>query len=142
MNWHDHIHSDPEILAGRPVVRGTRLAVEFILGLLANGWTEEQVLESCPGLTPESLRAVFAYAAEVPADGVTAPANMVREPASSYAGKSPPRRMIEVDAEEYEDLKYRLDLLEGILRGVSDVEAGRTVPHDAAMADILARYGG
>ncbi|GAK57317.1 hypothetical protein U27_04282 [Candidatus Vecturithrix granuli] len=64
MNWRQYIHSDPEILVGKPVVKGTRLAVDFILNLLANGWTLEQVLENYPTLTFESLRAVFAFAAE------------------------------------------------------------------------------
>lgn len=64
MTWRDHIHSDPEILGGKPVVRGTRLAVDFLLALLAEGWSAEQVLENYPQLTPEGLRAVFAYAAE------------------------------------------------------------------------------
>ena len=64
MNWHAYIHSDPAILAGKPVVKGTRLGVEFLLSLFAEGWTEEQVLESYPTLTKEALLAVFAYAAE------------------------------------------------------------------------------
>ncbi|MBM3473481.1 MAG: DUF433 domain-containing protein [Armatimonadetes bacterium] len=64
MDWHDYIHSDPRILVGKPVVRGSRLSVEFILRLFAAGWSEEQVLASYPSLTPEALRAVFAYAAE------------------------------------------------------------------------------
>ena len=64
MDWRRYIHSDPEILLGKPVVRGTRLSVDFILGLFAAGWTEEQVLENYPSLTPEALRAVFAFAAE------------------------------------------------------------------------------
>jgi uncharacterized protein (DUF433 family) len=64
MDWRQYIHSDPEILAGKPVVRGTRLAVDFILRLLAAGWTEQQVLENYPTLTPDGLRAVFAFAAE------------------------------------------------------------------------------
>lgn len=142
MNWQMHIHSDPEILAGKPVIKGTRLAVEFILGLLANGWTEHEVLESYPALAPESLRAIFAFTAEALSGGVAAPANTVHEPASSYAGKFPGRRTVEVDAEEYEDLRYRLDLLQGTLNGMSDAEAGRTVPHDAAMAELLGRYAG
>ena len=62
--WREHIHSDPEILLGKPVVKGTRLAVDFILGLFAAGWTEEQVLESYPTLTSDSLRAVFSFSAE------------------------------------------------------------------------------
>jgi uncharacterized protein (DUF433 family) len=68
MDWRDHITSDPDVLAGKPAVRGTRLAVEFLLGLLAAGWTAEQILASYPGLTPEGLRAVFAFAAEVMQD--------------------------------------------------------------------------
>ena len=64
MNWKDYIHSDPRILVGKPVVKGTRLSVVFILGLFSNGWTEQQVLENYPQLTRESLRAVFAYVQE------------------------------------------------------------------------------
>jgi uncharacterized protein (DUF433 family) len=56
---------DPEVLCGKPTVRGTRLYVEFLLGLFADGWSHEQVLDSYPSLTPESLRAAFAYAVEV-----------------------------------------------------------------------------
>jgi uncharacterized protein (DUF433 family) len=61
----DLIVRDPKILCGKPTVRGTRLSVELLLRLFAEGWTQEQVLDSYPALTPESLRAVFAYAAEV-----------------------------------------------------------------------------
>lgn len=64
MTWRDHIHSDHEILGGKPVVRGTRLAVDFLLGLLAEGWSQEQLLENYPQLTPEDIRAVFAFASE------------------------------------------------------------------------------
>jgi len=61
----DLIVCDPAILCGKPTVRGTRLSVEFVLGLFADGWSRNQVLDSYPALTPEALRAVFAYAAEV-----------------------------------------------------------------------------
>jgi uncharacterized protein (DUF433 family) len=64
IDWRKHIHSDPEILLGKPVVKGTRLSVDFILRLFAAGWTEQQVLENYPTLTPDALRAVFAFAAE------------------------------------------------------------------------------
>lgn len=64
MDWRTHIHSTPEILSGKPVVKGTRLSVEFLLSLFAQGWTPEQVLESYPPLKPETLQAVFAFAAE------------------------------------------------------------------------------
>ena len=64
MKWQDYITSDPQILAGKPVIKGTRLSVEFILNLLAEGWSVEQILENYPDLTPESLKAVFAFVAE------------------------------------------------------------------------------
>lgn len=64
MDWQKHVHSDTKTLSGKPVVIGTRLSVEFLLSLFAAGWTEQQVLENYPTLTQESLRAVFAYAAE------------------------------------------------------------------------------
>jgi uncharacterized protein (DUF433 family) len=65
MTWQDFITTDASVLAGKPVVRGTRLAADFLLGLFAAGWAQEQVLANYPQITPEALRAVFAYAAEV-----------------------------------------------------------------------------
>lgn len=65
MGWREYIHSDPAVMTGKPVVRGTRLSVHFILERFASGWSPAQVLESYPQLTPDALRAVFAFAAEV-----------------------------------------------------------------------------
>lgn len=62
MNWQDRIVIDPAILVGKPVVKGTRLAVEFIVGLLAQGWSEKDVLDNYPGLTREDILACLAYA--------------------------------------------------------------------------------
>ncbi|WP_099238630.1 DUF433 domain-containing protein [Synechococcus sp. BDU 130192] len=64
MNWQNYIHSDPNILIGKPVVKGTRISVEFLLNLFASGWSEAEVLENYPSLTSESIRAVFAFTAE------------------------------------------------------------------------------
>jgi uncharacterized protein (DUF433 family) len=61
IDWKQFIHSDPDVLVGKPVVKGTRLSVEFILGLFTEGWTEKQVVENYPILTEETLRAVFAF---------------------------------------------------------------------------------
>ena len=58
MNWHDYIHTDPQVLRGKPVVKGTRLSVEFILRLFAVGWSEQQVLENYPTLTVEAIKAI------------------------------------------------------------------------------------
>ncbi|MEO8711630.1 MAG: DUF433 domain-containing protein [Parafilimonas sp.] len=61
MNWQDYIISDKETLLGKPSVKGTRISVEHIVGLLAQGWSENEILENFPRLTKESLQAVFAY---------------------------------------------------------------------------------
>ena len=53
---------DPKILTGKPVVRGTRLSVEFIIGLMAEGWSEADVLANYPGITHEDIIACLAYA--------------------------------------------------------------------------------
>jgi Uncharacterized conserved protein len=65
MDWQERITIDPKILVGKPVVKGTRLSVEFIIGLLAQGWSEAEVLRNYPGLTPEDLKACLAYAGDV-----------------------------------------------------------------------------
>jgi uncharacterized protein (DUF433 family) len=62
MPWSERIVVDPEILAGKPVIRGTRLAVEFILELLAAGQSEQQLMTNYPGLTHEDILACLAYA--------------------------------------------------------------------------------
>lgn len=53
---------DPTILAGKPIVRGTRISVEFVLGLLADGWSETEILVNYPGLTHDDIIACLAYA--------------------------------------------------------------------------------
>ena len=68
MNWQDRIIVDPLVLAGRPFVKGTRLSVDFFVGLLAQGWTEAQVLDQYPGLTHEDVIACLTYAHERLAD--------------------------------------------------------------------------
>ncbi len=61
MNWQNYIVSDKDVLLGKPTIKGTRISVEHIVGLLAQGWTENEILENFPRLTKESLQAVFAY---------------------------------------------------------------------------------
>jgi uncharacterized protein (DUF433 family) len=65
MTWQDRITIDPAILVGKPVIKGTRIAVELIIDLLASGWSQQQVLDSYSHLAPEDIRACLAYAAEV-----------------------------------------------------------------------------
>jgi uncharacterized protein (DUF433 family) len=56
---------DPEILVGKPVIRGTRLSVDFIIGLMADGWSEADILRNYPGLSQKDITACLAYARDV-----------------------------------------------------------------------------
>jgi uncharacterized protein (DUF433 family) len=64
MTWQDRIVVDPGVLVGKPVIKGTRVAVEFLVELLAEGWTHEQILKNYPQLTAEDIQAALHYAAE------------------------------------------------------------------------------
>jgi len=64
MTWQEYIEVDPGVLAGKPIVRGTRLAVEFIVELLAEGWSDSEICRNYPGLTQDQIRACLAYAHE------------------------------------------------------------------------------
>jgi uncharacterized protein (DUF433 family) len=70
MNWQEYIVSDKEVLLGKPTIKGTRISIEHIVGLLAQGWTEDEILENFPRLTKESLQAIFAYIQECIHDGL------------------------------------------------------------------------
>ena len=65
MNWQERIILNQEVLSGKPIVRGTRLAVEFIIELLAQGWSEADILRNYPGLTREDIQACLSYASVV-----------------------------------------------------------------------------
>lgn len=56
---------DPAALTGKPVIRGTRLSVEFVIGLMAEGWSETDILQNYPGLSRDDLAACLAYARDV-----------------------------------------------------------------------------
>jgi uncharacterized protein (DUF433 family) len=61
---HERIQIDPEIMVGKPVIKGTRLTVEFVLRKLGSGMTDEQIIEDHPRLTREDIRAAQAFAAD------------------------------------------------------------------------------
>ena len=65
MTWQDRITVDPNVLVGKPIVKGTRISVEFVIDLLARGWTTAQVLSEYDHLTPEDIQACLAYASDV-----------------------------------------------------------------------------
>jgi uncharacterized protein (DUF433 family) len=64
MSTSDRIDINPEIMLGKPVIRGTRITVELVLRSLAEGSTEADLLESYPHLTHEDIQAAIAYAAD------------------------------------------------------------------------------
>ncbi|NQZ79275.1 MAG: DUF433 domain-containing protein [Ekhidna sp.] len=70
MEWREYVISDNKVLLGKPTVKGTRISVEHIIGLLAQGWTEQQILDNYPRLTTESLQAVFSYIQDCMKDGL------------------------------------------------------------------------
>jgi uncharacterized protein (DUF433 family) len=64
-DWRERITVDPKVLSGKPIIKGTRIAVEFILELLANSWTVEDILKNYPQLKREEVAAALKYAAEI-----------------------------------------------------------------------------
>jgi uncharacterized protein (DUF433 family) len=61
----ERITVNPDIFGGKPIVRGRRLAVEHVLGMLAAGDTEQSLLEGYPWLEPDDIRACLVYAQQV-----------------------------------------------------------------------------
>lgn len=64
MNLSQHIDINPQVMSGRPVIRGTRIPVELILRKLGEGISEKDLLDAYPRLTREDIRAAMTYAAE------------------------------------------------------------------------------
>ena len=65
MDWRDRISADPNVLVGKPVIKGTRISVELVLDLLAGGYTHDQIRQQYDHLTQEDIQACLAYAGEV-----------------------------------------------------------------------------
>jgi len=65
MNWQQRITVDAKVLVGKPIIKGTRISVEFVIDLLARGWTTAQILKEYDHLTPEDIQACLAYASEM-----------------------------------------------------------------------------
>lgn len=64
MEFRQRIVSNPDVLTGKPVIAGTRLSVQFIVGLLAKGVTHEDILKEYPYITEEDIRACLGYASQ------------------------------------------------------------------------------
>jgi uncharacterized protein (DUF433 family) len=65
MDWQNRIEVNPDVLVGKPVIRGTRIAVEFIIELLGEDWTEAQVLENYPQLKHDDILAALRYTTQL-----------------------------------------------------------------------------
>jgi uncharacterized protein (DUF433 family) len=65
VNWQDRIIVDASVLVGKPIIKGTRISVEFVVDLLGRGWTVDQVLQEYDHLTTEDIQACLAYASDV-----------------------------------------------------------------------------
>ena len=70
MNWQEHIISNKKVLLGKPTIKGTRISVDHLISLLAQGWTEQDILQNYPRLTLKDLQALFAYIYENFKDGL------------------------------------------------------------------------
>jgi len=65
VDWQDRIIVDPKILVGKPIIKGTRIAVEFLLELFAEGWNLDEILKNYPQLTVDDVHAALHYATDV-----------------------------------------------------------------------------
>jgi uncharacterized protein (DUF433 family) len=65
MDWRARIIADPEVLVGKPIIKGTRISVELVLDLLAAGYTPQQIRDQYDHLTADDIQACLAYAKEV-----------------------------------------------------------------------------
>ena len=65
MDWQSRIVIDPNILVGKPVIKGTRLAVEFMIELMAQGWSPSEIVRNYPGITNDDIRACLSYASSM-----------------------------------------------------------------------------
>jgi uncharacterized protein (DUF433 family) len=63
--WHERIITDDNVLCGKPIIKDTRISVEFIIELLSEGWKIEDVLKNYPQLAEEDIMAALKYSAEV-----------------------------------------------------------------------------
>lgn len=61
VDWQDRIVTSPDTLFGRPRIAGTRIGVDFILDLMASGWSSQRILDEYPHVKPDDLQAVFAF---------------------------------------------------------------------------------
>jgi uncharacterized protein (DUF433 family) len=132
---------------GQPIVSSTRTPVDGILEAIETTGTVEGALRRFPGLTAEGVSAALQFARmssrrdtrypSVPNYGYTE----LRERPLAHAGWGG-GATVAVPADEYNDLRYRVDLLEGLYEAERDLEQGNGIPHDQVVARLRGRFGG
>jgi uncharacterized protein (DUF433 family) len=65
VDWRERIEINPDVMTGKPVIKGTRLTVDHVIELLAEGWTAAQITEEYPGITAEDISGCLSYASAV-----------------------------------------------------------------------------
>lgn len=141
----EHIVFDGE--TGQPIVSSTRTPVDGILDAIDRTGSVEGALQRFPGLTTEGVSAALQFARlssrrdtnyqSIPNYGVT----VLRERPLAHAEWGG-GATVAVPADEYNDLRYRVDLLEGLFEAERDLEQGNGIPHDEVVARLRARFGG
>lgn len=65
MDWRERIEINPNVLVGKPIIKGTRISVEFVVDLLGRGWTTDQILREYDHVTAADVQACLAYASDM-----------------------------------------------------------------------------
>ena len=65
MDWRQRIEVNPQILVGKPVIKGTRISVELVVDLLARGYSTEQIVRQYDHLSVEDIQACLSYASDI-----------------------------------------------------------------------------
>jgi uncharacterized protein (DUF433 family) len=145
MVMEEHIVRDGE--TGRAIVSSTGTPVDEILQTLETSGRFESVLRRHPELTPEAVAAALRFArVAVGRGGRSRP-----DPGPGFTGvREQPQHVfnagatatVTLEADEYDDLVYRLDLLEGIFDAERDLDEGNGIPHDEVFARLRSKFGG
>ena len=77
VDWRERIEINPDVMTGKPVIKGTRLTVDHVIELLAEGWTVDQIIAEYPGVSPVDIAGCLAYASAVIKEEKVYPAHAV-----------------------------------------------------------------
>jgi uncharacterized protein (DUF433 family) len=133
--------------SGRAVVSGSDAPVDEIIAAIASGQTMDEVMAAHPGLDWNGIAAALRFAAnaakregEYPT--VSVPRRGVAEPSAAYGARPGDRPVLTIDEDEYDELRYRAELFEGLLEAEAELDAGLGRPHEDVFAELLQQYGG